>query len=70
MSQLRKFSKLAINGGKPLFKYKNVHFIGSNEKSVVNKIMKTGELSGLKQLLIKIFWRKYVNLLEESLEKV
>lgn len=70
MSQLRKFSKLAINGGKPLFKYKNVHFIGSNEKSVVNKIMKTGELSGFSAAANKDFFGgKYVNLLEESFRK-
>ena len=46
MQKLRKFKNLAINGGKPLFKFKDKHFIGVAEQKVVNKILKSGELSG------------------------
>ena len=58
MQKFRQFNKLAFNGGKPLFKYKDKHFIGPEERNVVNKILKSGELSGFSASASEEFWRQ------------
>ncbi len=70
MQKIRKFKSLAINGGKPLFKYKEKHFIGNAEKKVVNKILKSGELSGFSASANEEFFGgRYVKLLEKNFKK-
>ena len=70
MQKLRKFKNLAINGGKPLFKFKDKHFIGVAEQKVVNKILKSGELSGFSASANKEFFGgRYVKLLENNFKK-
>ena len=67
MQKFRQFNKLAFNGGKPLFKYKDKHFIGSEERNVVNKILKSGELSGFSASASEEFFGgKYVKTLEKN----
>ena len=67
MQKFRNFNKLAFNGGKPLFKYQEKHFIGIEEKNIVNKILKSGELSGFSASASKEFFGgKYVKKLEKN----
>ncbi len=70
MQKIRKFNKLAINGGRPLFKFKNKHFIGKSERKVAIKILKSGELSGFSASANQEFFGgKYVKLLEKNFRK-
>ena len=70
MQKLRQFNKLAFNGGKPLFKYKDKHFIGIEERNTVNKILKSGELSGFSASASEEFFGgKYVKTLEKHFKQ-
>ena len=37
MQKFRQFNKLAFNGGKPLFKYKDKHFMAQRKEMLLKK---------------------------------
>ena len=72
MNKIRVFKKMAINGGKPLIYFKKkTHSIGPKEIKAVNKVLKSGELSGFSASSNKEFFGgSEVIKLENSFKKL